>query len=147
MANELDRLLTELARDLGLAAPEMDGSGRTHFLVDGALEISLFQTGDRIYLEGRIQELPVEPAEREAMLASLLRRHLARQVRWHEVLCLDPESSSLMLYRALPARTLDAAGFRRTLGELTNALDYWSAETETGGREALSQPPMRMLFP
>ena len=113
----------------------------------GDLEIALFQAGDKVYLQGRIVELPSSAVEREDVMDNCLRKHLGQQGTRQEVLCLEPDGAALMMYRMLPARSLDAVGFERALGEFANALDHWMAETGAENRVAYSPSTMRMLFP
>ncbi|MCP5306228.1 MAG: type III secretion system chaperone [Chromatiaceae bacterium] len=147
MAAELDTLLADFARRRNLVLSDNDESGRVDLLFDGDLEIALFQAGDKVYLQGRIVELPSSAVEREDVMDNCLRKHLGQQGTRQEVLCLEPDGAALMMYRMLPARSLDAVGFERALGEFANALDHWMAETGAENRVAYSPSTMRMLFP
>ncbi len=147
MAGELESLLSVFTQQRGMVKPGSDEHGRYYFLFDGDLEVCLFQTGERIYMEGDIGALPPDPVRTEAFLRGRLRRNLARLGDRHEVLSIDPDSDRLVLFRQLPARKLSNLDFDRAMEDFVNALTFWDTETETVSREAVAPPPMRMLFP
>ncbi|NJN47797.1 MAG: type III secretion system chaperone, partial [Candidatus Competibacteraceae bacterium] len=68
MAGELDMLAAQFAERRQLNQPQRDEQGRYYFLFDGSLEVALFQTGDRVYLEGRLEPIPADNLQAEAVL-------------------------------------------------------------------------------
>ena len=147
MAGELDTVLTQFAERHGLAKLRADASGRYFMLVDGDLEIALLQGGDRIYLEGRLEQLPSDQRKAEELLSHYLRLNLARLQDQQEVLCLEPDGDELVLFRQLPARALTINGFEQALEDFANGLEYWSSGATAADRPLAPPPTMQMLFP
>jgi len=147
MAKELDALMSEFTSRQRLNQPERDDQGRYFFVFDGDLEISLFQSGDRIFVEGYIGELPQERDSAEALLERMLHRHLARLRDKHEVLSINPEDGQLVLFRQLSARILDIRDLEKVLGEFINGLEFCSNEFLQVPKQTTAPPPMHMLFP
>jgi hypothetical protein len=147
MAGELDTLAAQFAERRQLNQPQRVEQGRYYFLFDGSLEVALFQTGDRIYLEGRLEAIPADNLQAEAVLTRNLKRHLARLQDKQEVLSMDPEDGRLVLFRQLPARSLSILDFEQAMEAFVNGLAFWSEDTGGRPQAATQPPPMHMLFP
>ncbi|MEZ5581692.1 MAG: CesT family type III secretion system chaperone [Candidatus Competibacteraceae bacterium] len=147
MAGELDKLAAQFAERRQLNEPHRDEQGRYYFLFDGSLEVALFQTGDRIYLEGRLAPIPADNLQAEAVLTRNLKRHLARLRDKQEVLSMDPEDGRLVLFRQLSARSLSILDFEQAMESFVNGLAFWSEDAGSRPQAAVPPPPMHMLFP
>jgi hypothetical protein len=148
MAKEIERLIVELAQRRGFAAPRPDEVGCYFLLLDGSLEVRLFQTGDTLLLEAQVGPIPSDDENAEEVLVRVLRRQLARSGNKAESLSLDPESGDLILYRALPARLTALADLQKAIGDFANALEYWSKQLAgTPPAPGYAPPRATMLFP
>jgi len=146
MARELDSLIARFAELRGLPVPRLDQHGRYHFVLDGQLEIGLFQNGNWVFLEGKLDPIPESRAEVGRVLAHSLRRHLGRLRNHLEVLCVDPDEGCLVLYRQLSAQGLRIDELESAMGELANGLAFW-LQASGDSRRPAPPPPMQMLFP
>ena len=147
MAGELDTIMTQFAERHDLKQLQADGGGRYFILLDGDLEIALLQGGDRIYLEGRLEQVPSDERKAEELLSQYLRLNLAQLQDKQEVLSLEPDSDELVLFRQLPARALSIAEFEKALEEFANGLEYWTSGVTAPVRPLAPPPMMQMLFP
>jgi hypothetical protein len=148
MAGELDRLVNQFAQQRRLNSPRHDGQDRYFMLVDDDIEIALFQSGESIYLEGQLEAIPADRQQAEDLLERTLRLHLARLQEHQEVICIDSQENSLVLFRLLPARLLRLADLEKALEAFVNALEFWTGEISQPPARTLAPPPqMRMLFP
>jgi Tir chaperone protein (CesT) family len=144
MANELESLTARFAQRHGLAEPRRDDAGQYHYVLDGEIEIAMFQHGDQILLEGRLGALP-SPADRAGEILRLgLRRHLGRLRDHSEALTLDPDTGELMLYRRLQADQLDERDFESAIGALANGLASWKLVADGATHPAPS--PRGLVF-
>lgn len=146
MAGELEKRLEQFAARWGLDMPRPDEQNRYELLLDGSLRITLFQSGDQIYLEGHPGSLPTDPRQAEERLGDLLRKHLAGLERHEEVLSLDTSSDDLLLFRRLSARTLDLLELEQALEAFSNRLEFWIREL-SGGSSRQAPLPMHIVFP
>jgi len=144
MDGELDSLAGQFAARHDLQAPSRDEHGRYHFLIDGELEIALFQHGNQILIEGQLQPLPDGRNEAGALLEQSLRRHLGRLRDHQEVLSLDPDDDRLVLFRQLGARGLSLADFDQAIGDFANGLAFWQQVSRAPARPA--RLPMQQIF-
>jgi len=144
MAGELDALAQQFAAGHDLRPPTRDEAGLYRFLIDGNLEITLFQHGNQIVIEGRLDPLPSGRNEAGAILEQNLRRHLGRLRDHQEVLSLDPESHQLVLFRQLAARRLTSADFDQAIGDFANGLAFWQNSSGPSTRPAT--PPRQQVF-
>lgn len=146
MAGELERLLEQFAARWTFDTPSPDEQDRYSLVLDGNLRITLFQSGDQIYLEGHPGSLPEDSRQAEERLGDILRKHLAGLEKQEEVLSLAPASDDLLLFRRLPARTLNLADLEKALEAFSNRLEFWAYEL-AGGLSNRAPLPMHILFP
>ena len=147
MAGELDTLLAQFTERHGLTKAQIDDSGRYFMLLDGDLEVTVFQGGDRIYLEGHLESLPADQRKAEELLGHYLRLHLARLRSKQEVLSLEPGSDELVLFRQLPARSLTITEFEQALEDFANSLEIWINTVAEPAHTLAPPPSIQMLFP
>ncbi len=147
MARELDALVSEFVARREVNQPDRDEQGRYFFVFDEELEVALFQSGDQVFLEGRIGEIPQDRNRAEQLLERSLHKHLVRLRDKREVLSIDPEDGHLVLFRQLPARLLDIIALEKALGEFTNGLEFWTSQFLQSPKPVMAPPPMHMLFP
>lgn len=146
MAGELERLLEQFAARWGLDTPKPDEQSRYSLVLDGSLRIILFQSGDQIYLDGHPGSLPEDSRQAGEQLGDILRKLLAGFEKYEEVLSLDPVSDDVLLFRRLPARTLDLANLEKAIEAFSNRLEFWMRELS--GRTTYQAPlPMHIVFP
>lgn len=146
MAGELERRLEQFAARWGLDTPKPDEQNRYDLVLDGSLRITLFQSGDQIYLEGHPGSLPVDPRQAGERLGDLLRKHLAGLEQHEEVLSMDTASDELLLFRRMPARTLELADLEKAIEAFSNQLEFWVRQLSS--RPSHQAPlPMHIVFP
>ncbi|RUQ37213.1 MAG: hypothetical protein EKK71_05565 [Candidatus Competibacteraceae bacterium] len=146
MAGELERRLEQFAARWGLDTPKPDEQNRYDLVLDGSLRITLFQSGDQIYLESHPGSLPADPRQAGEQLGELLRKQLAGLERHEEVLSMDTSSDDLLLFRRIPARTLELADLEKAIEAFSNRLEFWAREL-SGGSSRQAPLPMHIVFP
>ena len=144
MNGELDSLAAQFAARHDLQPPSRDEEGRYHFLIDGDLEIALFQHGHKIVLEAQLQPLPGGRNEVGPFLEQSLRRHLGRLRDHQEVLSLDPDDDRLVLFRQLSAPGLSVVDLDQAIGDFANGLAFWQHVSRAPDRPA--RLPMQQIF-
>lgn len=147
MAGELDALIDRFMARRGLARSKPDQEGRYFFVFDGELELNLLQTGDQIIVQGEIKALPEDEHLAAGLLANSLQKNLRRLRDKEEVLSIDPQDGTLMMFRRLSARRLDITDLERALGEFANAMEFWNRTMSDSPQVNAPPPPMHMLFP
>lgn len=146
MVSELERRLEQFAVRWGLDEFKPDQQSRYFLVLDGNLRITLFQVGDQIYLEGHPGSLSEDSRQAEEQLTNILRKHLAGLEKHEEVLSLDPASDDLLLFRRLPARTLNLTDLEKAIEAFSNRLEFWVRELS--GAPSLRAPlPLHIVFP
>lgn len=146
MAGELENLLRQFARRWSLDDPKPDERGQYFFVLDGNLRITLFQTGNQIYLEGRPGALPEQdPRRTDELLGEILRKHLVGLEKNEEVLSLDSAGDELVLFRHLPSQMLSLADLEIALETFSNRLEFWMRQLS--GTQPRFTPPMHIVFP
>ena len=142
MAGELQSLVSNFSRQRGLPLPPAEADGSVRFTLDLQLEVSLVQIGYQLLVEGRLCSLPESSDRAEELLARCLRQQLGRVRDYSEAVAMDPESSALVLYRRVDARSLDDGGFENLLSEFANSLEFWRLAVEVQHRSTAPQPMM-----
>lgn len=125
MAGELDMLMKQFTDRHRLSDPRRDEEGRYFLLFDGTLEVALFQTGERIYLEAPVVMLPTDKQEAELFLKKCLNKQLVRIPKGEGGLAMHPQEERLIFYRQISARFLAFLDFEQAIEHFVNGLEFW----------------------
>lgn len=147
-ASGLEPLMTRFAARWNLDPLTSDAEGRYRLRIDGRLDVSLFQHGGEILLEGSLGPLPQEdPPDR---LMWMLRLQLGTMSGQEAVLALAPEDETLMLFSRLPAGGQTLVDLERALEGFINQLERWTRELSRHSPSSLTSPPiptLQLFFP
>jgi hypothetical protein len=148
MAGELDALMLEFASRHGIETAAKDADGRYYLTLDESLQIGVLQNAERVYLEGRIGDLPQDRNVAEELLARALNIHLARLRNNNAVLSIDPQDSGLLLFDQIPLGGLALRRLEAAIGSFANGLAFWRRfiAQDTAPRQT-APPPLSILFP
>lgn len=158
MAGELASLMAGWSARRGWSGPQPTPD-RFALTVDLGLEVGLFQVDTDLYLEGRVAEVPRDPAERAALLSRLLKLQLARGGSDDAVLCMDHDADApaggegqmLLLFERHGVQGLGGARFEELLGGFVARLDLWTRAAAEGSATARAPVPLegalRTFFP
>lgn len=147
MMATLEPLLSAFAARWNLDALTPDINGHYTFVFDGSFTVTVFQSGNALYLESRPGALPMSDQSDDEPLRKLLRLSLAGIERGADVLTLAEDSDTLVLFRRLPAAPVTGLrDFESALESFINRLEFWT-------RVLAHQPPppvppaLRLFFP
>ena len=147
MAKELDALLARFAEHRSLNGLNSDIGGRYSILIDNDLEVALFQSGDRLYIEAALESLPADTYKVEQLLRHYLQLQLVRSPNKLETVSLEPDSDRLILFRQLSIKALSLDAFEQVLEEFANSLDFWILNNTTSATHLPAPASMQILFP
>lgn len=138
-------LLAHLAGKLRVDALAPDAEGQCRLVFEGGLVTRLFPHGrNLLYLEGELGLLPDRPGEAEQALRQTLGRATALMLDRPEIVALDEEKNSLVLYRKFALDTLTPEDFDTEFAAFLNEMELWRNRQEA----APAAPPMpMMIFP
>ena len=147
-ASTLESLMTHFAARRHLDPLTPDADGGYHVRIDEHLDIRLFQNGGQILLESSLGPLP--PEDPPDLLLRMLRLQLTTMAALEEVLTLNPEDETLMLFRRLPAGRQTLEDFEGALEGFVNQLERWMRELSQPASSAPTSPPiptLQLFFP
>lgn len=148
MPNHLENLLQQFAARRGIASLEPEQKQRYLLVLDGSLQVSLFQNGACIYLEGSAGVLSDDPRQSQAMLEAILAKTLVHIGTYEATLSLEPDSSNLVLFRRLNADETGVEDLEQALEEFANQLEFWrKSHTARTIHQAPAAPLPYFIFP
>ncbi|MTW22491.1 CesT family type III secretion system chaperone [Allochromatium palmeri] len=148
-ASTLEALMTHFAARRHLDPLTADADGGYHLRIDERLDIRLFQSGGQILLESSFGP-PLPPEDPPEQLLRMLRLQLTTMSAVEEVLTLNPEDETLMLFRRLPAGRQTLEDFEDALEGFVNQLERWTRELFQPASSAPTAPPiptLQLFFP
>ncbi|MBK5941115.1 CesT family type III secretion system chaperone [Halochromatium roseum] len=148
-ASTLESLMTHFAARHTLDPLTADADGGYHLRIDERLDIRLFQSGGQILLESSLGPLP--PDDPPEQLERTLHLQLTAMSELEEVLTLNPEDETLVLFRRLPADRQTLEDFEGALERFVNQLERWTRElSQPASSSAPTTPPLpalQLFFP
>lgn len=137
-------LIQGLSHEVGLGTLAPDDTGTYSMVFDGHLELRLLPEGrTRVLLHAVVGTLPNEPDQAEELLKNMLSKHLGHAKTADEVLSLDEDGKTLVLFRRLETGDQDQEAFNDAVERFVNAQEQLVASKP----EKPLRPPPAMLFP
>lgn len=131
-AKDLSRALEKF----GVVGLKPRADGRFSLSHDGGRRIDIHPLPDgRLVFEVHLVDLPEADAARVALLERALHFSTTRLPVCHDILCLSPDTDSLLLQSEVPARAGPVA-VERALERFLNAADAWSMAVVPGVQAA-----------
>jgi len=137
---DLDALLGELARDLGVSQLALDRNGVCRLVFDGKVVVDLEPSHDgrALHMYGVVARIPAEG--REGLFASLLDANYFGQGTGKAALAIDSQNNEVVLQQQLELETLAASSFAQELQAFTDRLEDWQRRLEKGEFAPASLP-------
>lgn len=118
--------LSRALERLGITGLRARADGRFSLSHDGGRRLDIHPLPDgRLVLEVHLLDLHESVAVRSAQLERALRFSTARMLERHDIVCLSPDTDSLLLQCEVPARA-GAAATEHAIERFLNAVDAWS---------------------
>ena len=133
--------ITELCHTLGIPVPEPNEHGAYIFPFEGGLELSCAKHKGGIMLSAPVAELPKDEQAAEDMCRKALHTSLGIMQKSPDVIALDNETSTLVLYRRFTEDTHQAVRFADAVEEFLNTLELMRNTVEQKTKR-FTPPPM-----
>ena len=143
--------LSRALEKYGVVGLKPRADGRFSLRHDGDRRLDIHPLPDgRLVLEAHLVALPEAGAARMALLERALRFSTARMPARHDILCLSPDTDSLLLQSEVPARAGPAA-VERALEQFLNTADAWWMAVGLGVETVTPRPAAQarrlMVYP
>ena len=97
-----------------------------------------------MFLCGDVSKVPENEQESEELLKKILQLNLARMKTQKEVLSLDREAASIILFRKVPLDNITAEAFADIVESFINRMEFWC---NTVAAVSQTARPFPMMFP
>jgi len=145
---DLDALLVELGRRLGVESLGLDEHGVCRLVFDKKLVVDLEPTDDRKHLHVTAVVGVVPPDAGPQFFRKLLAASFVGQETGGAAFAVDELNGEIVLWQRVALDALDIVGFTQDLDEFVNRLDLWIGRLESAdAADAANGPRTEGLIP